>query len=174
MIRWNYFVVGLSVSVMKSRRNLLVGNAALRHQLLVLSRKARRPHWNPVDRVVWVWLSLAWGRWSKALWLVQPGKPSVFKMESLQGRILSFPGLFSDHSGQLCLARPIRPPIGARFPPVWASHCYEPAFSGAEHSRRLRGRAARQQPQADLVQVVSQHAKPGVALETVVAFVGTT
>jgi putative transposase len=72
MIRWLHFVVGLGVSAMKSRRNLLLENAALRHQLLVLSRKARRPHWNPVDRVVWVWLSLAWDRWSKALWLVQP------------------------------------------------------------------------------------------------------
>ena len=72
MIRWLHFVVGLTVSALKSRRNLLLENAALRHQLLVLSRRTKRPRFNPVDRVFWVWLSLAWNRWSKALWLVQP------------------------------------------------------------------------------------------------------
>ena len=72
MIRWLHFVVGLTASALKSRRNLLLENVALRHQLLVLSRKAKRLHWNSLDRVVWVWLSLAWSRWSKALWLVQP------------------------------------------------------------------------------------------------------
>ena len=39
MIRWLHSVVGLTVSALKSRRNLLLENAALRHQLLVLSRR---------------------------------------------------------------------------------------------------------------------------------------
>jgi len=65
-------VVGLARVTIKSRRNLLFENIALRHQLMVLSRKARRPHWNPVDRIVWVWIPLVWYQWRKALWLVQP------------------------------------------------------------------------------------------------------
>ena len=72
MFRWLRFVVGLARATIKSRRNLLFENIALRHQLLVLSRKARRPHWKPVDRIVWVWISWVWDRWSQALGLVQP------------------------------------------------------------------------------------------------------
>ena len=66
------FVVGLAGAILKSRRNLLFENIALRHQLLVLSRNARRPRWKPVDRVLWVWLSLVWSRWRNALRLVHP------------------------------------------------------------------------------------------------------
>src|SRR5215831_19314844 len=72
MIRWLCFAVGLSASALKSRRNLLFENAALRHQLLVLSRNNKRVRWKSVDRVLWVWLSVAWSRWRNALRLVQP------------------------------------------------------------------------------------------------------
>lgn len=72
MIHWLRFMVGLTALALKSRRNLLVENAALRHQLLVLARNAKRPQWRPMDRVLWVWLSLTWSRWRSALRLVQP------------------------------------------------------------------------------------------------------
>src|SRR5437899_3905218 len=72
MIRWLCFVVGLTASALKSRRNLLLENAALRHQLLVVTRNTKRSRWKPVDRVLWVWLSVAWSGWRNALRLVQP------------------------------------------------------------------------------------------------------
>ena len=72
MFRWLHFAFGLAGVILKSRRNLLLENIALRHQLLVLLRNANRPRWEPVDRVLWVWLAVAWSRWRKALWLVQP------------------------------------------------------------------------------------------------------
>ena len=58
--------------ILKSRRNLLLENLALRHQMLVLTRTAKRPRWTPLDRALWVWLSLTWSRWRIALRLVQP------------------------------------------------------------------------------------------------------
>src|ERR1700740_3553276 len=72
MIRWLCFVVGLTASALKSRRNLLFENAALRHQLLVLTRNTKLARWQMVDRVLWVWLSLVWSRWRNALTLAQP------------------------------------------------------------------------------------------------------
>jgi putative transposase len=72
MLCWLSLGLRLAVALLKSRRNLVLENAALRHQLLVLSRQAKRPRWSPFDRGVWVWLPLVWHRWSKALWLVQP------------------------------------------------------------------------------------------------------
>ena len=58
--------------ILKSRRNLLLENWALRHQTLVLTRTAKRPRWTSLDRALWVWLSLTWSRWRIALRLVQP------------------------------------------------------------------------------------------------------
>jgi transposase InsO family protein len=72
MFRWLHFAVGLAGVILKSRRNLLLENIALRHQLLVLSRKTNRPRFSPVDRVFWVWLSVVWSRWRQAIALVQP------------------------------------------------------------------------------------------------------
>jgi putative transposase len=51
---------------------LVLENAALRHQLLVLSRNAKRPRWKAADRVFWIWLSRAWSQWRGVLRLVQP------------------------------------------------------------------------------------------------------
>ena len=57
MVRKLHFLVGLARAVLKSRRNLLFENLALRHQLLVLTQNTKRPRWNPVDRLLWVCLS---------------------------------------------------------------------------------------------------------------------
>jgi putative transposase len=72
MLCWLNFGLCLALALLKSRRHLLLENVALRHQLLVLSRQAKRARWSWVDRVLWVWLSLAWSRWRKALRIVQP------------------------------------------------------------------------------------------------------
>ena len=49
MFRWLHILVGLAAASLQSRRNLLLENIALRHQLLVMSRKAKRPRWNVVE-----------------------------------------------------------------------------------------------------------------------------
>jgi len=72
MFRWLGFVVDLARAAVKSRRNLLLENIALRHQLLILSRKAKPTRFTRADRALWVWLSLTWSRWTTVLRLVQP------------------------------------------------------------------------------------------------------
>jgi len=73
MIRWLTLVLRLAVAGLKSRRNLVLENLALRHQLLVLSRGSKRPRLTPLDRALWAWLAHAWDGWKTWLCLVQPG-----------------------------------------------------------------------------------------------------
>ena len=47
-------------------------NVALRHQLMVLQRSARRPHLARWDRILWVWLTRIWTGWRSSLVIVQP------------------------------------------------------------------------------------------------------
>jgi putative transposase len=60
-------------SVFRSRAALQLENLALRHQIGVLQRSARkRPRLTPLDRFVWVWLSRVWSGWRSTLAIVQP------------------------------------------------------------------------------------------------------
>jgi hypothetical protein len=52
MIRWLTPVLFLAVAGLKSRRYLRLEILALRHQLLVLSRKSNRPRLTPLVRCV--------------------------------------------------------------------------------------------------------------------------
>ncbi len=52
------------------RRNLVLENLALRHQLLVLNRKVKTPPLRNCDRLFWATLRAIWSRWAKALVLV--------------------------------------------------------------------------------------------------------
>ncbi len=54
------------------RRNLVLENLALRHQLLVLKRSIKNPALRNSDRLFWAALSVMWSRWTKALVIVQP------------------------------------------------------------------------------------------------------
>ena len=72
MIRWLTVVLDLAFAGMKSRRHLLLGILALRHQLLVLSRNSKRPRLTQLDRLLWARLSQAWDGWKTRLCLVQP------------------------------------------------------------------------------------------------------
>jgi putative transposase len=72
MIRWLNLVLHLAVAGLKSRQSLLLEMLALQHQLLVLNRSSKRPRLTPLDRVLWAWLSQAWGGWKSRLCLVQP------------------------------------------------------------------------------------------------------
>ncbi len=62
-------LVGL---LLRSHTGLLAENLALRHQLSVLKRTARRPRLKARDRVFWVWLSRIWPAWRSALVIVKP------------------------------------------------------------------------------------------------------
>jgi hypothetical protein len=69
---WLKVVLRLAVAGLKSRRNVLLENLALRHQLLVLGRGSSRPSLTPLDRALWAWLSQSWNGWKTRLCLVQP------------------------------------------------------------------------------------------------------
>src|ERR1017187_3729680 len=72
MLRWPLILFCLAAAILKSRRNLLLENLALRHQLLVLGRTARWPRLNRLDRAPWAWLSHTWSRWRIGLRIGQP------------------------------------------------------------------------------------------------------
>ena len=53
-------------------RHLAIENLALRQQLAVLRRQAKRPRIRPIDRSFWVILSRIWQDWKSALIVVKP------------------------------------------------------------------------------------------------------
>jgi transposase InsO family protein len=59
-------------SALRSHRALALENLALRHQLEVLQRNAKRPCLTNRDRILWAILSRFWAGWQKPLTLVQP------------------------------------------------------------------------------------------------------
>ncbi len=62
----------LIVACFRSRAAVAAENLALRHQIGVLARTARRPRLRRRDRVFWVWLSRIWPDWRSALVIVKP------------------------------------------------------------------------------------------------------
>jgi len=59
-------------SSLRGRGNLVAENLALRHQLMVVRRQAKRPRLTNADRSLWVMLQRLWPHWDKALVLVKP------------------------------------------------------------------------------------------------------
>jgi putative transposase len=64
-------LIGLLRGV-RTQRSLVFENLALRHQLAVLQRTARRPRLRTADRLLWVLLSRLWAGWMDAISVVQP------------------------------------------------------------------------------------------------------
>jgi len=56
----------------RTHRTLVLENLALRHQLAVLQRTARRPRLRCSDRVFWVLLTRLWHGWAEVVAIVQP------------------------------------------------------------------------------------------------------
>jgi transposase InsO family protein len=56
----------------QSRSGLVLENLALRHQLAVLKRQARKPKLGSADRLLWVGMRRLWPEWPQALLLLQP------------------------------------------------------------------------------------------------------
>lgn len=59
-------------SALRAREDVALENLALRHQLAVMARSARRPRLEPADRLLWTWLARHWASWRSAMVLVQP------------------------------------------------------------------------------------------------------
>jgi hypothetical protein len=74
-------------SLFRSRAVLELEHMALRHQIGVLKRSARkRPKLTPADRLLWVLLSRVWGDWRSALDIV---KPDVLQLPGVAGLVAS-------------------------------------------------------------------------------------
>jgi transposase InsO family protein len=72
MIRVLLLALSAARSSLQSRRALALENLALRQQLAVLRRQAKRPKLRRADRVFWVMLARVWPGWRTALTIVQP------------------------------------------------------------------------------------------------------
>jgi hypothetical protein len=70
---WFKMLFATVLSVLRGRASLQLENVALRHQIGVLQRSAkRRPQLSTADRLLWVWLSRLWKEWRSALVIVKP------------------------------------------------------------------------------------------------------
>jgi hypothetical protein len=67
--RWQTLFQKLTAALL-DRLDLVLAIMALRHQLAVLERSGKRPHFSPADRCFWVLLSMVWARWITALAIV--------------------------------------------------------------------------------------------------------
>ena len=71
--RWLSLLVASVSAILRTRAALQLENIALRHQIGVLQRSAKkRPKLNAADRLLWVWLSRVWRGWRSALVIVKP------------------------------------------------------------------------------------------------------
>jgi transposase InsO family protein len=59
-------------ALVSKKADLVAENLALRHQLIVLGRKTKRPRLLQRDRVFWLWLARSWSRWRDSLIIVKP------------------------------------------------------------------------------------------------------
>ena len=67
-----FIILRTIISALRSHRALALEHLALRHQLAVLRRSAKRPRLTNRDRILWVILSRFWADWRRPLTFVQP------------------------------------------------------------------------------------------------------
>ena len=74
---------------------------ALRHQLAVYKRSAKRPRLKPADRILWSWIARLWPGWREALVIVRPRTVIAWQRRR-----------FRDHWTRLCRSgKPGRPVV---------------------------------------------------------------
>jgi putative transposase len=78
-----FLTVAAVRSALSTRRDLLLENLALRHQLGVLARSDRR--FGSSDRLLWLFLRWLWPQWRSALVLVQPATVARWHREGFRG-----------------------------------------------------------------------------------------
>jgi len=66
------FFIQLLRDLLRPRLAMQIEILALRHQLGVYQRTAKRLPIRPADRILWSWLSRHWSRWREVLVFVQP------------------------------------------------------------------------------------------------------
>ncbi len=66
------YVLRLWGGIARDRRDLVLENIALRHEVDVLTRTRRRPALLLGDRLLWLTLSRTWPAWRKHLVIAQP------------------------------------------------------------------------------------------------------
>jgi putative transposase len=72
MLRLLRLLIILITQLLRSRRDLLLENLALRQQLAVLKQRHSQPRFAAPDRLFWAMLRRFWCGWKQALILVQP------------------------------------------------------------------------------------------------------
>lgn len=77
-------IVRLVLTLFRSRAELAAEALALRHQLTVLQRSARRPRLKRSDRIFWVCLSRLWPGWRSCLVIVKPDTVVKWHNEGLK------------------------------------------------------------------------------------------
>src|SRR5882762_5051065 len=111
-------------SLCRSRAALQIEILALRHQLGVLHRSARkRPRITSADRMLWAWLSRGWSDWRSSLVIVKPETVIGWHRKGFR--------LFWTWKGRL--GKPGRPPVSkeirqlirkmSRENPLWGAPC---------------------------------------------------
>lgn len=65
-------LIAFVATAFRSHLSLQLEIVALRHQLTVYQRAAKRPRIHAGDRLLWSWLSRLWAGWQKVLVFVQP------------------------------------------------------------------------------------------------------
>ena len=71
--------IAFVTTLLRSRLSLQIEIVALRHQLAVYERSARRPRIHPGDRILWSWISRYWSRWRDALMFVRPATVTAWQ-----------------------------------------------------------------------------------------------
>jgi putative transposase len=116
-------------SIFRSRADLQLENLALRHQIGVLLRSARkRPKLTPLDRLLWVGLSRIWSDWRSALAIVNP--ETVVAWHRASFRLL--------WSWKVRRGNPGRPVVAREVRDLIRRMCREnPGWGCASHPRRV-------------------------------------
>ena len=72
-------LIAIITTWFRSRLSLQFEIVALRHQLTVYQRSARRPRIRLVDRILWSWMSRHWSRWREVLIFVRPATVTAWQ-----------------------------------------------------------------------------------------------
>jgi putative transposase len=86
--RWQTLFQKLTAAL-RDRLDLVLAIMALRHQLAVLERSGKRPHFSPADRCFWVLLSTVWARWITALAIVHADTVRRWKRQGVRHHLAS-------------------------------------------------------------------------------------
>jgi hypothetical protein len=89
------------MDLLRSKRALIAENAMLRQQLIVATRRIKRPRFTTGDRVVLVLLSMVFTRWREVLLLVRP--ETLLRWHRRGFRLLDHMIVWSEHHLQRVL-----------------------------------------------------------------------